>query len=249
MMNNFDKIEELVKIINESKSIVFFGGAGVSCESGIPDFRSSNGLYQEKRGNISVEEILSHSFFINNPKEFFDFYKEKMLYLDAKPNPCHLGLTKLEEMGKLKAIITQNIDGLHSKANSKNVYELHGTVWENYCMCCNHFEDASYIKNSSGIPRCPNCQNIIKPKVVLYEEALDEDTLYASIDAIRKADTLIIGGTSLTVYPANSLIQFFRGKNLVVINKQISNIDMNVTLYIDKPIGEVFAKLMKKLDN
>ena len=218
-----DKIKEFSKLINESNNIVFFGGAGVSTESGIPDFRSKDGLYNQKY-KYPPEEILSHSFFINYTDEFYSFYKEKMNSLKYEPNITHIKLAELEKDGKLKAIITQNIDGLHQKAGSKKVYELHGSVLRNYCMKCNKFYNAEYVFNSNDIPKC-NCGGIIKPDVVLYEEGLDGRTLEDSIIAIQNADMLIVAGTSLTVYPASGLINYFRGKNLVLINKDSTSYD------------------------
>ncbi len=229
---------KLQKIINESDNIVFFGGAGVSTESGIPDFRSANGLYRQQY-HYSPEEVVSHSFFMEHPADFYDFYKSKMMYLDAEPNPAHRKLAELEQEGKLKAIVTQNIDGLHQKAGSKEFYEIHGSIWRNYCMDCGIFYDAEYVKNSEGIPRCEKCGGIIKPDVVLYEESLDNTLIDKSIRAISQADTLIIGGTSLVVYPAASFVDYFRGKNLVVINKGETARNVGADLTIDAPIGEI----------
>lgn len=206
-----DKIDELMNIIKESKSIVFFGGAGVSVASGIPDFRGANGLY-----NYTPEEIISHHFFINNTKEFYDFYWDKMVYPNALPNECHKGLKYLEDIGKLKSIVTQNIDGLHQAAGSSVVRELHGSIHRNYCMKCHKFFDLKDL-NFSGVPKC-SCGGIIKPDVVLYEEGLDDKTISAAIEDISSCDTLIVAGTSLVVYPAASFVRFFRGKNLVIIN-------------------------------
>lgn len=237
-----DKIEQLKKIINESESIVFFGGAGVSTESNIPDFRSSNGIYKEK-ANIPPEEILSHHFFIDNPELFYEFYRNKMIYKDAKPNVTHKALAKLEEEGKLKAVITQNIDGLHQEAGSINVLELHGSVKRNYCMKCGKFFDLDKIISTSGTPKC-ECGGIIKPRVVLYEEALDYDVLERSINYIATCDTLIIGGTSLTVYPAAGLVQYFNGKNLVIINKDITDYDKYANLVIQDSLGNVFKEIV-----
>lgn len=234
-------MEDLKRIIEESRNTVFFGGAGVSTESGIPDFRSQDGLYNQKYA-YPPETIISHSFFLRNTREFFRFYKDKMLYPDAKPNACHYALAKLEAQGKLKAVITQNIDGLHQKAGSKTVYELHGSVLRNYCMHCGKFYPMEFIKNSADIPRC-TCGGVIKPDVVLYEEGLDDKTVNGAISAIANADTLIIGGTSLIVYPAASLIDFFRGKNLVVVNLSPTPRDRQATLLIEQPIGKVFESL------
>ena len=210
-------MKTLQQIVDESRSIVFFGGAGVSTESGIPDFRSADGLYNQKY-KFPPEEILSHHFFLNNTADFFEFYKNKMNSLKYLPNITHKKLALLEQQGKLKAIVTQNIDGLHQKAGSKIVYELHGSVLRNYCMNCHKFYDADYVFSSDSIPYC-SCGGIIKPDVVLYEEALNENIISSSIFAISKCDTLIIGGTSLTVYPASGLINYFNGNNLVLINK------------------------------
>lgn len=236
-----NKIIQLRKIIHESSNIVFFGGAGVSTESGIPDFRSKDGLYNQKY-KYPPEVILSHSFFIKNTEEFFKFYKDKMNCLKYEPNITHLKLAKLEKEGKLKAIVTQNIDGLHQKAGSKIVYELHGSVHRNYCMKCNKFYDASYIFNSSFIPKC-SCGGVIKPDVVLYEEGLNDEIVKSSITAIQNADLLIIGGTSLTVYPASSLINYFRGKNLVLINRDPTKFVYKVDLVINDSLGKVFNQI------
>lgn len=236
-----DEILKLRQIIDESKKTVFFGGAGVSTESGIPDFRSKDGLYNLKY-SYPPETIISRSFFERYPKEFFRFYKDKMLCLSAKPNACHHALKKLEEQHKLDCIITQNIDGLHYAAGSKKVYELHGSVMRNYCVKCGKFYPAEFIKDCDGIPRC-SCGEIIKPDVVLYEESLDEKILSGAIDAISSADTLIIGGTSLVVYPAAALIDYFNGKNLVVINLSPTPRDEQATLLIQGKIGEVFSRL------
>lgn len=234
----------LKQIIEESNNIVFFGGAGVSVESNIPDFRSADGLYN-LNNYISPEEILSHNFFYSNTEEFFNFYKSKMLYPNALPNPAHLFLTKLEKQGKLKAIITQNIDGLHQLAKSDNVLELHGSVHRNYCVKCGRFHDLNYIISNNGVPKCQKCGGIVKPDVVLYQEALDENILIKSINAISNAECLIVGGTSLTVYPAAGLVRYFNGKYLVIINKSITNIDKLAHLVINDNIGKVF----KELDN
>ena len=236
-----EKIKELQRMIDESKNIVFFGGAGVSTESDIPDFRSADGLYQEKWA-YAPEQIVSHTFFVRKTEYFYKFYKEKMMYLEAKPNPAHVKLAELEAMGKLKAVITQNIDGLHQMAGSKNVLELHGSIHRNYCTKCGAFYDANYIKQSSAIPRC-TCGGIIKPDVVLYEESLDNQVIRAAIQAIQKADMLIIGGTSLVVYPAASFIDYFRGKYLVVINKSATVRDASADLCIQDPIGEVLGSI------
>ena len=235
------KIEALQKLISGHQNIVFFGGAGVSTESGIPDFRSEDGLYNQKY-DYPPEEILSHTFFMNHIEDFYKFYKDKMNSLKYEPNITHIKLSELEARGKLKAVITQNIDGLHQKAGSKVVYELHGSVLRNYCMNCNKFYDAEYVFNSNGIPRC-SCGGIIKPDVVLYEEELDEETIENSTAAIQKADLLIVAGTSLTVQPASSLINFFRGKNLVLINRDSTPYDNKANLVINDSLGKVFSNL------
>ena len=236
-----EKIEKFKTLVNESNNIVFFGGAGVSTESGIPDFRSKDGLYNQKY-KYPPEEILSHTFFINHTEEFFKFYKEKLNSLKYEPNVTHIKLAELEKDGKLKAVVTQNIDGLHQKAGSKNVYELHGSVLRNYCMKCHKFYDAEYVFNSSGVPKC-SCGGIIKPDVVLYEEALDEETLEKSVYAIAHADLLIVAGTSLTVYPASGLINYFRDKNLVLINRDTTPFDNRADLVINKSLGKVFEEI------
>lgn len=236
-----EKIKILKDLIDKSNNIVFFGGAGVSTESGIPDFRSKDGLYNQKY-KFPPEEILSHSFFINHTKEFFEFYRDKMNSLKFKPNITHLKLAKLEQSGKLKAIVTQNIDGLHQKAGSKIVYELHGSVLRNYCTKCHKFYDANYIFNSSNLPYC-TCGGIIKPDVVLYEEALNDIVLANAIKSISNADLLIIGGTSLTVYPAASLIYYFHGNNIVLINKDSTGLDSEANLVINTSLGKVFENL------
>ena len=235
------EVQKLQEIIDDSQNIVFFGGAGVSTESNIPDFRSADGLYNEKYV-YSPEEVVSHTFFVNKTELFYDFYKNKMMFLEAKPNDAHLKLAQMEAEGKLKAIITQNIDGLHQLAGSKNVLELHGSIHRNYCMECGKFYDASYVKESEGIPRC-QCGGIIKPDVVLYEEGLDDRTIQASIRAISNADMLIIGGTSLVVYPAAGLIDYFQGKNLVVINKSPTSRDKQADLCLNGSIGEILGAL------
>lgn len=240
-----NKIMELVKIIKECQSIVFFGGAGVSTESGIPDFRSVDGLYNQKY-KYPPEEILSHTFFLNNPKEFYRFYKDKMIVKGVKCNFAHIFLKKLEDMGKLKAIVTQNIDGLHSEAGNKIVYELHGSIKRNHCMKCHRFYDEDYIINSVDIPHC-SCGGIIKPDVVLYEEPLDEKVMLNSINAIENADCLIVGGTSLQVYPAAGLVRYFNGKYLVLINKDSTSLDTYANLVINDKIGKVFMEADKYL--
>ena len=237
------EIGALQEIIDESKNIVFFGGAGVSTESGIPDFRSEDGLYHEKY-SYPPERIISHSFFLTKPEVFYRFYKEKMLCLDAEPNAAHRKLAELEQAGKLKAVVTQNIDGLHQKAGSKIVYELHGSIHRNYCLRCHKFYPAKFIKESEGIPYC-SCGGVIKPDVVLYEESLDSKTIEDAVTAITKADTLIIGGTSLVVYPAAGFIDYFRGKHLVLINKAETGRMVRAELSIQAPIGKVLDKINK----
>lgn len=235
------EIEELQKIIDDSSRIVFFGGAGVSTESGIPDFRSADGIYHQQY-KYSPEQVVSHSFFMQHTEAFYDFYKEKMMILDAKPNPAHYKLAELEQAGKLAAVVTQNIDGLHQAAGSRTVYELHGSIHRNYCMECGRFYDAEYVKKTSGIPRC-ECGGVIKPDVVLYEEGLDPKTIQGAVEAIAAADTLIIGGTSLVVYPAAGFIDYFGGKHLVVINKSETAKTVRAELSIAAPIGEIFSKI------
>lgn len=238
-----EKLKRFKEIIEKSNSIVFFGGAGVSTESNIPDFRSTNGIYNQKY-KYSPKEILSHHFFWENTKWFYDFYKEKMIYKEALPNITHKVLAKLEKEGKLKVVITQNIDGLHQDAGSNNVIELHGSVKRNHCVKCKTFYDMDEILNSNDIPRCKNCGGIIKPDVVLYEEALDNETLENAIYHIENCETLIIGGTSLTVYPAAGLVRYFRGKNLIIINKNITEYDKYATLVISDSLGNVFKEIL-----
>lgn len=228
--------------VEESHNIVFFGGAGVSTESGIPDFRSEDGLYRQKY-KYPPEQMLSHSFFMSHTEEFFEYYKNQMLVLDVKPNNAHLALAKMEQEGKLQAIVTQNIDGLHQAGGSKNVLELHGSIHRNYCMKCHKFYDGAYVKAQPGIPRC-SCGGIIKPDVVLYEEALDQDTMNRSVRAISQADLMIIGGTSLVVYPAAGLVQYYRGKRLVLINKGSTSMDGNADLVISLPIGQALEMFL-----
>jgi NAD-dependent deacetylase len=235
------KISELRKMIDESDNVVFFGGAGVSTESGIPDFRSVDGLYNQKY-KYPPETIISRSFYDMKPDVFFEFYREKMLFPDAQPNKAHIALAKLEREGKLKAVITQNIDGLHQKAGSKNVIELHGSVHRNYCQSCHKLYDLKEVMAMDKIPTC-TCGGRIKPDVVLYEEALDQDDLESAINYIQSADTLIIGGTSLVVYPAAGLLRYFRGKHLVVINMAPTQADNNADLLIADKIGEVLGSL------
>lgn len=236
-----DSIDKLQEIVSASKKIVFFGGAGVSTESGIPDFRSVDGLYNQQY-DYPPEEILSHTFFVKKTGEFYRFYRNKMLCLEAKPNIAHYKLAEMEKSGLLTAVVTQNIDGLHQAAGSKNVFELHGSVHRNYCMKCHKEYNAEFILESSGIPKC-TCGGIIKPDVVLYEESLNDDIVMGAVKAISAADTLIIGGTSLSVYPASGLIRYFRGKNLVLINKSKTQMDERADLLINEKIGDVFSEI------
>ncbi|NBH85356.1 NAD-dependent protein deacylase [bacterium C-53] len=237
-MNQIDRLQEM---ISESSNIVFFGGAGVSTESGIPDFRSVDGLYNQKY-DYPPETILSHTFYMKKPEEFYRFYKDKMLCLSAEPNQAHKKLAELEEKGKLKAVITQNIDGLHQAAGSQRVLELHGSVLRNYCMECNQFYDAESILNSDGVPKC-DCGGMIKPDVVLYEEGLDQRTLEDAVSYIANADVLIIGGTSLAVYPAAGLIDYYRGNKLVLINKSATPMDSRADLLVQGSIGEILGQI------
>ncbi len=242
------EIEKLVQILRDSNNIVFFGGAGVSTESGIPDFRSSKGLFNQKLNmHFAPEELVSHSFFVRHPEEFYDFYKKNLIYTEAKPNGAHLALAKLEDMGKLKAIVTQNIDGLHQAAGSKKVFELHGSVLRNYCMKCHSFYDESLILDAKGVPACSKCGGTIKPDVVLYEESLDQKVIQGAVSAIMKADTLIIAGTSLVVYPAAGLIEYFSGKNLVLINKSSTSYDTKADLVINDAVGKVLKEAVDSL--
>lgn len=236
-----DLIEKFQKMIDESNNIVFFGGAGVSTESGIPDFRSVDGLYNQKY-DYPPETILSHTFYMRKTAEFFDFYRDKMLFLGAKPNAAHIALAKLEEAGKLKAVITQNIDGLHQAAGSKNVLELHGSVLRNYCEECHKFYDVNAVLESTGVPKC-ECGGRIKPDVVLYEEGLDQSIMSRSVKALSEADMLIIGGTSLAVYPATGLIDYYNGNKLVLINKTPTQRDCMADLVLTESIGEIFSQV------
>ena len=236
-----NEIQRLKEMIAESNNIVFFGGAGVSTESGIPDFRSVDGLYHQKY-KYPPEQIISHSFYRRNPEEFYEFYKDKMIVTDAKPNAAHLRLAELEKEGKLRAVITQNIDGLHQMAGSKEVLELHGSIHRNYCEQCHKFYDLETIVRSEGVPKC-QCGGTIKPDVVLYEEGLDTDTIQKAIYYIRQAEVLIIGGTSLVVYPAAGMIDYFQGKHLVVINKSPTPRDRQADLLIQDSIGKVFSQI------
>lgn len=232
----------LQDIVNESSNIVFFGGAGVSTESGIPDFRSVDGLYNQKY-DYPPEEILSHTFFEKHTEYFFNFYRDKLLCLDAEPNAAHLKLAELEKAGKLSAVVTQNIDGLHQKAGSKRVYELHGSTLRNYCTNCSKFFTAEYILNSEGVPHCDECGGIIKPDVVLYEEGLDDGTVNSAVNAISQADCLIVAGTSLAVYPAAGFIRYFSGKHFVLINKAPTPADNMADLVIRGKVGEVLSEI------
>ena len=232
--------EQLQQWITESGNIVFFGGAGVSTESGIPDFRSVDGLYNQKYDE-PPETILSHTCFTRRPEDFYRFYRDKMLCLDARPNAAHLKLAELERAGKLKAVVTQNIDGLHQKAGSRIVYELHGSVLRNYCMKCRTFYSAEFIREAAGVPRCPVCGGTVKPDVVLYEEGLDQDTIEGAVRAIAGADMLIVGGTSLVVYPAAGLINYYRGSKLVLINRDATPYDREADLVIHESIGRVLG--------
>ncbi len=237
------KISQLQEIINNSDNIVFFGGAGVSTESGIPDFRSESGIFNSlKKYGASPEQLVSHSYYIDHTEEFFNYYKENLVFKDAEPNPAHLKLAELEKAGKLKAVITQNIDGLHQKAGSVNVLELHGCIHRNYCEFCQREYDLNYILNSKGIPRC-ECGGIIKPDVVLYEEPLNNEVLNSAVNFISKADTLIIGGTSLVVYPAAGLINYFNGSKLILINKSQTPYDNLASLVINEAIGETLSQI------
>ena len=241
-----ENILKLKKLVSESSNIVFFGGAGVSTESGIPDFRSEQGIYNTvKNFGYPPEQILSHSFFMKNPEKFYDFYRSTMIYENAKPNLAHLGLAKLEKQGKLKAIVTQNIDGLHQLAGSKTVYELHGSIHRNYCMKCGKFYPLSTITESKGVPQCKECGGTIKPDVVLYEEGLDEEIINNSIKAIKKANMLIVGGTSLNVYPAASFVNYYDGNKLILINKSKTPYDRYADLLIHDSIGKVFNEIIE----
>ena len=236
-----DQIEKLKQWIGESSRIVFFGGAGVSTESGIPDFRSVDGLYNQKF-EYPPETIISHSFYLRKPEYFFNFYREKMLPLGFEPNITHKVLAKWEGEGRLSAVVTQNIDGLHQKAGSKKVYELHGSVLRNYCVRCRKFYPAEFVRDADGVPRC-DCGGIVKPDVVLYEESLDGDTIEKSVGAIAAADLLIVAGTSLTVYPAAGLINYYRGNRLVLINRDVTPYDDRADLVIHDTLGNVFSQL------
>lgn len=238
---NTSAVENLQKMIDKSSSIVFFGGAGVSTESGIADYRSTNGLYHQKF-KYPPEEMLSHSFFVNHTEEFYDFYREKMIWLNAQPNAAHKKLAELEAAGKLSAVITQNVDGLHQLAGSKRVLELHGSVHRNYCMKCHKTYDAKFIAGSKGVPKC-SCGGTVRPNVVLYEEQLDSGTIDSALNAVYNADMLIIGGTSLAVYPAAGLIKYFRGSRIAVINKSETSADSKAAVVINDSIGSVLSQI------
>jgi NAD-dependent deacetylase len=239
-------INSLKEVINSSNNIVFFGGAGVSTESSIPDFRSEAGLYKASNNkSYSPEEMLSHSFFVNHKEDFFTFYREKMIYADAEPNAAHYALAKLEELGKLKAVITQNIDGLHQKAGSKNVLELHGSVHRNYCMNCGAKYNLNFVINSKDlVPKCTVCCGTVRPNVVLYEESLDNRVIEMALDYLSKPEVLIVGGTSLVVYPAAGLIRYFKGKTLALINKSSTQYDTQADIIINDSIGKVLGEIV-----
>jgi len=237
-----NELAQFLQWIKESDNIVFFGGAGVSTESGIPDFRSADGLYNQKYGQYPPEVILSHSFFMQRQAQFYEFYRDKMIFLAAKPNVTHLKLAQLEAKGKVKAVITQNIDGLHQQAGSKKVLELHGSIHRNYCLKCGKFHSIDAILQAEGVPVC-DCGGIIKPDVVLYEEGLNEDVLHEAVEYIAQADMLIIGGTSLSVYPAAGLVRYYQGNKLVLINKSVTAYDQYANLHFKSGLGEVFAQV------
>ncbi len=244
-MEGRERSEQLARWIEESEAIVFFGGAGVSTESGIPDFRSVDGLYNQKYKYLP-ETIISHSFYVRDPEEFYRFYKDKMIFPDAQPNRAHKALAKLEAMGKLKAVITQNIDGLHQAAGSREVLELHGSVHRNYCTRCGAFHSLQEVMADDGVPRC-SCGGTVKPDVVLYEEGLDQHIMNKSVQYIRRADMLIIGGTSLTVYPAAGLIDYYNGTKLVLINRSVTPMDGRADLVISGSIGEVLGDIVEAM--
>ena len=244
-----NQIQKLAKILEGSDNIVFFGGAGVSTASGIPDFRSANGLYSKNlHRKFSSEQAVSHSFFVKYTEEFYEFYKQNLIYPEAKPNDSHIALARLEEMGKCKAVVTQNIDGLHQAAGSKVVYELHGSVLRNYCIKCHAYYDEKYILQAEGVPNCTSCGGVVKPDVVLYEEGLDHNLLFKAEKAIAEADTLLIGGTSLVVYPAAGLIDYFKGRNLVLINKSATSADNRATLVINDDIAKVMKEAVDMIE-
>ena len=243
------KIKNLAQMIKDSRNIVFFGGAGVSTASNIPDFRSSDGIFSRKlRAHLTPEQLVSHTFFVHYPEDFFDFYKAALLYPDAQPNDCHYALAKLEQMGKLKAVVTQNIDGLHQAAGSRRVLELHGSVLRNYCTGCGKSFSMESVLHASGIPRCDECGEIVKPDVVLYEESLDQRVMADAVNAIMAADLMIIGGTSLVVYPAAGLIDYFQNGKLVLINKTLTAADSRANLVINDDISKVMRECMQELE-
>lgn len=242
-----NQIEMLAQWMAESQNVVFFGGAGVSTESGIPDFRSQDGLYHQHY-DLPPETILSHDYFVSHTREFYRFYRDKMLCLDVKPNAAHLALAKWEQEGKLKAVVTQNIDGLHQKAGTRNVYELHGSVYRNYCMSCGASYPVEQIAQGEGVPHCPHCGGIIKPDVVLYQESLDGRTIQGAVEAIANADLLLVGGTSLVVYPAAGLLEYYRGNRLALINRDATSYDQRAGLVIREPIGKVMEEICSYLD-
>lgn len=243
-----EKTAKLTKMLRESSRIVFFGGAGVSTASNIPDFRSAKGIFSQKlKTHLVPEQLVSHTFYVHYPEEFYDFYKNYLLYPEAKPNDCHIALAKLEQMGKLKAVVTQNIDGLHQAAGSKVVYELHGSVLRNYCTECGSFYPMEYVHDAEGVPHCEKCGGRIKPDVVLYEEGLDQKILSNAVNAIASADMLIIGGTSLVVYPAAGLIDYFHGRHLVLINKTVTPADKDAELVINDDIAKVMKESVDAL--
>ena len=242
-------VEKLAKILSQSSSAVFFGGAGMSTESGIPDFRSANGIYNQKLNQtFSPEEMASHDFFVSHPEEFFEFYRARFVYLDAKPNAGHLALAELERRGILSAVVTQNIDGLHQVAGSKVVYELHGSIRRSHCVKCGAKYDVDFVMKNIPVPHCEKCGGVVKPDVVLYGESLDDETVSNSIRAIAEADTLIVGGTSLIVYPAAGLIDYFRGRHLILINKTATRADADAELVIREKIGETLSKAVALLN-
>lgn len=242
-------VEKLAKILSQSSSAVFFGGAGMSTESGIPDFRSANGIYNQKLNQtFSPEEMASHDFFVSHPEEFFEFYRARFVYLDAEPNAGHLALAELERRGILSAVVTQNIDGLHQVAGSKVVYELHGSIRRSHCVRCGAKYDVDFVMKNIPVPHCEKCGGVVKPDVVLYGESLDDETVSNSIRAIAEADTLIVGGTSLIVYPAAGLIDYFRGRHLILINKTATRADADAELVIREKIGETLSKAVALLN-
>ncbi len=243
-----ETMNRLISILKESSNIVFFGGAGVSTASNIPDFRSADGIFSKKlQRNVTPEQAVSHSFFMYNTEEFYDFYKHYLVYPQARPNACHDALARLEEMGKLRGIVTQNIDGLHQMAGSGQFYELHGSVHRNYCRKCHAFYDADYVLQADGVPTCEQCGGIVKPDVVLYEEGLDDDVVSGAICAISEADTLIVGGTSYVVYPAAGLLRYFNGKHLILINKSETQADSMAELVIHEDISVVMKEAVEGL--